>query len=366
MFLSADRETLRWIQKTLSRARCSGNWSGLFAREACWTPQIFAALVDEHDRLQLEGRNQLAAEIGHELPRLAERIRPHLCPEGERGKRSLETWALALRGSGLRALGQPEAAMADFEAAFAKARKGIFGWTQAELERRFAFLLLQGKDRRAFEQIERAMVGFYEHPDQMAECFNLRGVCRALLDGDDSGAIHDFAVAASLSDPARSERSGWSFQAALQNLAYQLMRRGACTLESLSQARKLLLGSRAFLGKGIDVRKVRSLWVEGLLVYRIGWNRHGERLLERARQLFLKLSRQEEYAVATLDLAVMLVDDGESERAAALLAALAERQGSLAAIAGLRHGFDLEEVRQARRTLVEGLRRSPAAALSGS
>ena len=80
MFFSVDRETLRWIQKTLSRARCSGNWPALFAREACWTPQIFEALVDEHDRLVLEGQTTLAEEIGSELPRLAERIRAALCP----------------------------------------------------------------------------------------------------------------------------------------------------------------------------------------------------------------------------------------------------------------------------------------------
>jgi len=362
MFLSADRETLRWIQKTLSRARRSGNWAALFAREACWTPEIFAGLVDEHDRLQLEGHNDLAAEIAGRLPQLAERIRPNLCPGEEQGKRSLESWALAIFGSGLRATGRSAEATVAFVEAFERAKKGTFGWARGEVERRFAVHLLHQNDRRAFERVERAIGLFADHPDQLAECFNLRGVCRALFDDDASGAIQDFGIAASISDPSRSERSGWAFQAALQNLAFQLVKGGPCTLESLSQGRKLLLASRSFLGKGMDVRKVRSLWVEGLLVYRIGWNRHGERLLERARQLFLKLGRSEEYAIATLDLAVMLVGDGEEPRAAELLRTL--RRDESAAIPGIRPSLDLEGVQETRRRLVESLSR-PAPLVDG-
>ncbi len=120
-------------------------------------------------------------------------------------------------------------------------------------------------------------------------------------------------MAISLADPARSERATWSRQAALHNLALQLVKGAACSFESLGQARKLLVASRSLLGKGLDVRKLESLYVEGLLVYRIGWNRHGERLLERARQGLRKLGRIEEFAVATLDLALMLTEDGEAE-----------------------------------------------------
>jgi hypothetical protein len=359
MFFSVDRETLRWIQKTLSRARRSGQWASLFAREACWTPETFAALVDEHDRLQLEGQSGLAAEIGGQLPLLADRIRPSLCPGHQLGKASLAVWALAVHGSGLRATGSPAEAGRVFAAAFDKADacqksgKGVFGWTRAELERRFAHHLLHENDRRALDHVNSALAGFAEHPDQQAECFNLRGVGRAFLDDDGSGAILDFGMALSLADPGRSERSVWMMQAALHNLALQLVKGGPCSLESLSQARRLLLTSRGWLGKGMDARKLRSLWVEGLLVYRIGWNRHGERLLERARAGFLKLGRPEEHAVATLDLAVMLFEDGEAQRAADLLAALGEPLRPQ----HLRPNLDLGQIHEARRQLVESLSR---------
>lgn len=349
MLVAADRETLRWIQKTLSRARRNGRWSALIRREACWTPEVFAALVDEHDRLQLEGCHEVAAEIGRQLPLLAEWIRPQLCPGHDLGKRSLEAWALAILGSSLRAAGRPQEAGSAFAQAFAKTAKGVHRWAQAELERRYAFHLLQLGDRRAFELVDRALAGFgAEHPDQAAECLNLRGACHTLF-GAPSGAVQDYGAAAALSDPGRSERSGWTLQASLHNLALQLVRGGPCSLESLSQARRMLLRSRAFLGKGLDSRKLASLWVEGLLVYRIGWNRHGERLLERARQGFLKLGSGDEYRLATIDLAVMLADDGEAERASELLRSLPPAAGGVP--------LELGGLEPERANLVEGLRR---------
>ena len=364
MFFSVDRETLRWIQKTLSRARCSGNWPALFAREACWTPQIFEALVDEHDRLVLEGQTTLAEEIGRELPRLAERIRVSLCPARELGKTSLMVWALAVHASSLRAAGRLEDAETQFGAAQEKAKKGIFGWTLAEFERRYAMFLLQHKDRRAFAHLERAIQLFAEFPDQLAECLNLRGACQSILGQDSSAAIRDFGQAAALSDPTRSDRSVWALQAALHNMASQLVLGGPCTLEALAQAKKLLLSSRAYLSPGLDARKLRNLWVEGLLVYRIGLNRHGERLLERARQGFLKLGRNDEFAVASLDLIVLLVDDGEDTKARELLDEVRDlwRQRateSPAALTALEPHFEMGQIPLLRQALVAQLNTTP-------
>ena len=360
MFFSVDRETLRWTQKTLSRARRSGNWSAVFAREACWTPEVFAALVDEHDRLLLEGQIEKAGQIGPELPRLAERIRANLCPSQELGKNSVVVWALAVAGSTWRASGAPQEAEASFSAASEKAKAGVFPWARAELDKRFAVHLLHSKSRQAFVRANEAIAGFAGFPDPLAEAFNLRGVCRAALDRDSSGAILDFAAAAALSDPTRSERSGWALQAASHNLAVQLIHGEPCSLESLSQARKLVISSREALGQGLDVRKLRSLWVEGLLVYRIGWNRHGERLLERARQGFLKLGCNEEYTVTSLDLVVMLIGDGETARAEQLYREIGDRLSGLAgtpAPAWVETRVDLDQVELLRGQLVEKLRR---------
>lgn len=359
MLVAVDRETLRWIQKTLSRARRSGSWHVLFSRDACWIPEMLAALVDEHDRLQLEGSSELAAEIGCRLPLLAERIRPHLCPGHELGKRSLAAWAAAISGSALRSTGRVPEAGAAFSQAFAYLAKGVHRWARAEVERRFAFHLLRQGDRRAFELVDRALRAFGDdHPDQTAECFNLRGACRTLF-GDPSGALQDYGAAASLSDPGRSERSAWTLQASLHNLALQLVRGGNCSLESLSQARRMLLQSRSFLGKSLDARKLSSLWVEGLLVYRIGWNRHGERLLERARQGFLRLDRHDEYRLATIDLALMLVDDGEADRARLLLRSLPSAPGG-SPLDGW--PLDMGRIEETRRHLVEHLSRPASTA----
>lgn len=357
MFFSVDRETLRWIQKTLSRARCSGNWPAVFAREACWTPAVFAALVDELDRLLLAGEPTAAAGLGRELPRLAERIREELCPGGRLGKTSLAVWALAASGSAERAGGDAIAAERSFAAAFAKARAGVFGWTRGELERRFASHLLHQENGRALAMVSTAMASFAEFPDQLAECYNLRGVCRSILEADASASLQDFGMAIKLADPARSERAGWTRQAALHNLALQLVKGASCSFEALGQARKLIVASRGLLGKGLDARKLESLYVEGLLVYRIGWNRHGERLLERARQGLRKLGRIEEFAVATLDLAAMLTADGEAARAENELRELGrvlreEREASPATALLARPNLEPGALTEARRLLL--------------
>jgi hypothetical protein len=97
----------------------------------------------------------------------------------------------------------------------------------------------------------------------------------------------------------------------------------------------------------MDARKLSSLWLEGLLTHRMGLNRHGERLLERARQGFLKLpGREDEYRLVTLDLAVILAEDGEADRAAELLRALCHP------------GHDAEAVITARQKVAERLSRA--------
>ncbi len=91
-------------------------------------------------------------------------------------------WALAVRGSAQRTAGELAGGRAaTFAAAFAKARQGAFGWARGELERRFAHHLLPAGNRRALELVNAAMASFAEHPDQLAESFNLRGVCRSVL-----------------------------------------------------------------------------------------------------------------------------------------------------------------------------------------
>lgn len=345
----------RWIQKTLSRTRRSGRWENLIAREECWRPEVFSALVEEVDGLLLEGSHHKAEEIATHLPGLAKRIRPENCG-GDVNRRSLEVWALAVRGSVLRAIGENAGeAQVVFERAFQHGKRGITKSAGAELHRRFGFYLLHRGDCRALKFLNIAVELARGQLDVEAECVIIRGICRGSL-GDSAGALLDFSAATLISDPKRSKRSGWSAHAALHNAAFEIVKGYAVDIGVLEETRQFLRRSRGNLGPTMGARKSRCLWVEGLLVFRIGFTRHGERLLERARQSFLKLGLEQDYALVTVDLVVMLVLDGEDRRARQIWESAREviekclesefEPGFL-----LRMTFDLAGIRQVRECL---------------
>ncbi len=321
MIFTVEGEKARWIQKTLSRLRCKDDWSSLASREACWTPAFLSALIDEVDYLLTSSLGQKAYDISRHLQVMAERIRAEDCPQGELDKRSLVAWAMAVHASSCRATNQFEISQAHFRAAFQKANQGVSPWAMADLDRRYAVYLLQRREWTTFEWIARALPAFEEHPERLAETLILRGAAHTYISRDNSAALADFGRAASLVVSLRTERARHSLFAAFHNMARQLVADSSLSLDSLSRARKLIQISRRHFGQGINRNKLTSIWIEGILVYRMGWNRHGERLLERAREGFRKLELNEEYVMSSIDLALFLRDDGEPEKAQEVLAA---------------------------------------------
>lgn len=365
MIFVVDDEKTRWIQKTLSRFRCKGDWDNLTGREACWTPDFLSALIDEVDFRLTAGLGQAAYQISRHLQVLAERIRAEACPHGELGKRSLVVWAMACHGSGCRRAGALGEAEATFAAAYFRAEAGVLPWARADLDRRYAILLTQRGDRRAYDHIERALQGFAELLPRKAETLILRGVARIEFDQDTSGAIADYTAAAGLIDPRQDERSRWIYSAALHNIGCQLIAGGTLSFENISRARQMLVLTRSYFGPGLCSRKLTSLWVEGLLAFRFGWNRHAERLLEKARRGFLKLECHDHAMVVSLDLALVLIEDGESDEAARRLNEAAENLPESRKHAEEYSGFwksalDRQALLQARDKLVGQLPRSSA------
>lgn len=324
MIFLVDDEQARWIQKTLSRFRCKNDWANLAGREACWTPEFLSALIDEVDFRLTAGLGHDAYEISRHLQVVAERIRAADCRHGELGKRSLVVWAMACHGSSCRRTAALSEAETTFAAAYLRTQAGVLPWAQADLDRRYAVLLTQRGDRRAYDYIERALKGFAELLPRKAETLILRGVARTEIDQDTSGAIADYTAAAGLIDPRQDERSRWIYSAALHNISYLLIAGGTLSLETISRVRQMLVLTRSYFGPGLCSRKLTSFWVEGLLAFRFGWNRHSERLLEKARRGFLKLECYDHAMVVSLDLALVLIEDGENEEAARRLGEAAE------------------------------------------
>ncbi len=249
---------------------------------------------------------------------------PRIVPTASSAKRSLVVWAMACHGSGCRLSAALSEAETAFATAFQRAQAGVLPWAQADLDRRYASLLTQRGDRRAFDYIERALQGFHDIVTRKAETLVLRGVARSEIDKDTSGAVSDYTAAAGLVDPRQDERSRWIYSAALHNISFQLVAGGTVSFENVSRARQMLVLTRNYFGPGLCARKLTSLWVEGLLAFRFGWNRHSERLLEKARRGFLKLECYDHAMVVSLDLALVLIEDGENEEAARRLGEAAE------------------------------------------
>ncbi len=111
----------------------------------------------------------------------------------------------------------------------------------------------------------------------------------------------------------------------------------------------------------MDLRKLQSLWVEGLLIHRMGLTRHSERLLNRAKEGMEKLGLHEEAAVVGLDLAVLLANDGEVEAAQLLVYEVCEQLQNRVApelVTGLlTRRLDLVQVEGLREKLISGVNR---------
>lgn len=363
MIFAVDPETARWTQKTISRLRGRQDWSIVCAREACWTPAFLGALIDEVDYLLTAGLGKEAYEISRHFGVLTERIRFEACPQNELIQRSLAIWAMAAHGSSCRHSSRFAECEQTFDEALRRLEGGALPWAGADLFRRYAALLVQRNERSAYYFLEEALAGFVDLPERKAETLTVRGVARFQLDRDSSGAISDFTQAASLVDVVSSKRSRWFYQVALHNIGYQLVISQGLCFATFKQARQMLQVTRAYFGQGLCPQKLTSLWVEGLLAFRIGWNRHAERLLNKALKGFLKLGYFDFAMTVSIDLALILLEDGEPEQAAEQLGITAETLPE-----GLQHmaeysGFwnasvDRKSLLQTRKSFSELLQRS--------
>lgn len=363
MIFPIDPGTARWTQKTIRRLRGRRDWSDVCAREDCWTPAFLSALIDEVDFLLNAGLGEEAYEISRHLGLLAERIRVEACPQKELGKRSLAIWALAAHGSSCRQSSRFAECEQIFAEALRRLERSALPWAGADLFRRYAALLAQRNERSAYYFLEEALAGFVDLPERRAETLTVRGVARFQLDRDSSGAISDFTQAASLVDVASSERSRWFYQVALHNIGYQLVISQGLCFGTFKQARQMLQVTRAGFGRGICPRKLTSLWVEGLLAFRIGWNRHAERLLNKALKGFLKLGYFDFAMTVSIDLALILLEDGQPAQAAEQLGitaeTLPERFQHMADYGGFwKASVDRQSLLQTRQSFSEQLQRN--------
>lgn len=105
-----------------------------------------------------------------------------------------------------------------------------------------------------------------------------------------------------------------ALDAAVLNLSFAVAN-GGVSLDVQSDILKFLAAIRARLApKRFSHTRARLYWMEGLLHRNLHFLNQAERVLERARRSFIKLGDCYDFVLVTIDLAQLLMTDGEVER----------------------------------------------------
>ncbi|MEM6796129.1 MAG: hypothetical protein AAF725_19300 [Acidobacteriota bacterium] len=304
------------------------NAGKVLSRDIYWTVPFLELFLEDCDRRALEDPRAAHALARH-APGLARRIGVGARPGeylGAAQKASYEVRALAVLAGLHRRLGQPTRAGALYEEAWGLAESGdLETLARAELNRRYAIFLAENP-RAADpsppprEFLERAadLYRAIEHRDGLGECYLLRGNWRFAASPPPSGAGVDFALAMRWADP-ETLRGKRTLTAALTNFAYVVGMDESATLIEHARALELLQTVKKRLGRQRrSFVKVTVLAMEGLLHRKLHFHRQAARLLGRAREGFAALGLPAEFAKCSLDLAIVYLEDEESEAFEAL------------------------------------------------
>ena len=223
--------------------------------------------------------------------------------------------ALAVKGSCCRAVDE----IAEAELCFDRAFKGLGSHepspiAMAELHRRYAALLLMKQSSDINEHIVRS-VEYSEaasYKPGLADALTLRGIVST--QADPARAVQDFIRATRLADlkSARGERTA---KAALHNVGYTVAYRSVGLRDQETALRLLVRLKNELKGTPTSIRKLKVLWIEGLLLGNLRIERHAKRQLSKARRGLLAIGDIGSYLVVSIDLYRSLLEFGEEEEA---------------------------------------------------
>ncbi|MDA8017727.1 MAG: hypothetical protein MPN21_09790 [Thermoanaerobaculia bacterium] len=271
-----------------------------------WTVQFLELYLERCDEIAFDVPAD-AYLLAQHAPEVARRTR--VGPEAREFDTPLDklsgiVMALAVKGSCCRAHEE----LAEAALCFRRAFEGVRGRTastsvMAELHRRYAALLAVGREQEtALQHLEQSLTLADQAGDRdaAADGLALRGYLQS--EARPAEAVLDFIQASRLAD-LRSRRGERTAQAALYNLIATLAM-DSVGLRDQETALKLLQGLKDHLkGTPTSVRKMKVLWIEGLILANLKIDRHAERQLMKARSGFEKLRQPVDFGVVSMDLA---------------------------------------------------------------
>lgn len=249
--------------------------------------------------------------LGQHAPELARRI-----PYGEQGyqteleRRSWRVHALAVWGSCCRVCGE----LTQAESAYRLARElgerhSVSADCRGEVHARLGVLRLTQGRPQALEEVSRAIELFASSDNhrRVADCLSIRGLARYL--SGDPKSLADLTRALELAD-GRGVRGRRTVTTILHNMAL-VITGGGVDVTAQEMAYRLLTVVKRRLPRNRSVQKAKIIWVEGLLLARLGITRLAERRLQRARKSFRQSQEAFELAAVSLDLVCFYLEEGD-------------------------------------------------------
>jgi tetratricopeptide (TPR) repeat protein/DNA-binding XRE family transcriptional regulator len=247
------------------------------------------------------------ADLALELASLAVSA-AKLSPGGKLWRSRIEGYCLAFRANAWRVGNDMPAA----EEAFLQARELWEAGAPADpgVLPEWRFLSLEGslrRDERRFDEALRALdrAVALAPPDAVGSILLQKGSTFEQM-GEAERATDVLAEAIPLIDGRRDPRLPWILRF---NLASSL-----CDLGRYTEAEELLDGIRR---SAVELRKeldlVRVLWLEGKVVAGLGQSKRARASFEQVRREFAERAMPYDFALTTLDLTVLCVEEGRTE-----------------------------------------------------
>lgn len=303
------RERIRYVKPEIA--------GKVLGHDRYWTVQFLDLYLERCDETAFDVPRD-AYLLAQHLPEVARRIR--VGPKARDWDTPLEkmggiVMALAVKGSCCRAVDE----IAEAELCFDRAFKGLGNHqpspvVMAELHRRYAALLLMKRSSGVEKHIDHCLEYSEEasYKPGVADALTLRGVVNA--QADPAQAVQDFLQATRLAD-LKSPRGERTAKAAMHNVSYAVAY-GSVGLRDQETALRLLVRLKNELkGTPTSVRKLKVLWIEGLILGNLRIERHAKRQLSKARRGLLSIGDVGSYLVVSIDLYRSLIEFGDEEEA---------------------------------------------------
>ena len=295
------------------------NAGKVLSADIYWTVPFLELYLERCDEIAFEDPRQ-AHLLARHAPGLAALIGVGARPgeyAGEMQKRSFRVHALAVHAGICRRIGELSEATRQYRLAFDLLDAGaILPRAEAELRARHALLLHQ------VQRLEESIVGYTRALDLLTQIGDPAGKAQVLVlragwywtQQDPTKASLDLAesfaeAAKAISDP-RAERA---VTTACKNMALLLSER-PLSLSAYSRAAALIEAARKRTSRSrTSLIKMKILWIEASINRALHFAPHAYRLLSRARDGFKRLAVPDFFAIASLEMAAMLLEDGDFE-----------------------------------------------------